>query len=1178
MEKKNLSPKSHLELLIPDKKHKKQKEDAVPHGFTEEDIIRNEAWHGKNPATQGAELPKHRATVYSFEETRIRKTANESHNSQGTEGGEQRLLQEERTMTTVELREAREGEEQQIKEIAQRVFEGRMRGDATETIDAMLAEKGIKPWSPEAEEFMRKWDWEQAEKAFAELARNREEAVLAVNEPEPKKHIELQEYQEKYVDGKFEAFNINLKKLPQELKDEFETLTYGQRLLLAENLQQLTLGRIQEEAQDRYQKAILEATLLTSKLLGRVWQGVSKKYQIAKHEQSTALDIKQGGLAYHGELLKQLIDGTKRTGLDAVEGKGGMLELQYVEPHPLMTERQKEETKEFNRVATLYGKIPYEWSLATATSLQKQEYERVAGQFEKAKEHILRTEQGIIGDEQTLLFVADMEHKIRLNQFLNTHPDAEKQIASIESDTLWKKVIGNVATERGIYFGAGVAARTSAIGLFGAVGLPLAAVGMGGWMARKRAAEMLRDREQAARKGKRDISRDTRTVMGTASTMADKIDTLLKKIESESNEEKRAQLVALLDVRLMHTEGKVRKGAVDFGGRDHRIINQYHLSDALTRASAFLSVRDAELGTTPETFKKDIEQALRVIAQSKNEKISQAQKDYLRKQMIYGAGLGIGFFSAGRYAQEIVHAAGDLVSPSEAHASAGAGASQWEVLAHQKNTPAVFGGQDALRTTALKNINEIAIAGVHERGPIVLDIGTRGPEGAFIDELKKHPEIVERLGIKDIGGEAHDAWTEFAKQQLSNPDTLEQLKKLGYSADEKGYADMMHRIAKGKILLEERDGKLLMHMDEHTEYLKSRPKGTMLKEVIAPREAVPADIPNEPQILDELLSASTQTIPMSEEHIASENIVEEIPNPQEDAAETIRRQPSEGILSLLGSTPRPSVEVFVDGQFGLDGAEYGAIKRVKVETLLKQIPSRDEAWAIWRGDVPGKEITLPHDGIYGAVEFKKHIDLAEHIRGLHPDDAEMQGDVDAFMKAAIRNTSPNEPEQVLEAREVIGDTLPVSEVTKEGGILPDSSYVDVMPEAISVAKPIGVEDIPTVPQVLEDVSTEPQPMDAIPGVEKMIDSNRLALLEDDIYNSKMPVQKIITHYKVGNITAEDLQNFYSQKVAGGAKSSPELIDGMRTTMRHAAGEGTPQQQLMAKRTLELIIRRLQGIT
>jgi len=74
---------------------------------------------------------------------------------------------------------------------------------------------------------------------------------------------------------------------------------------------------------------------------------------------------------------------------------------------------------------------------------------------------------------------------------------------------------------------------------------------------------------------------------------------------------------------------------------------------------------------------------------------------------------------------------------------------------------------------------------------------------------------------------------------------------------------------------------------------------------------------------------------------------------------------------------------------GLTPGEYDAIKDLEIGKLFDEIPeSKDEAWKIFGGEVPDKSMDLPHHGIYGAGEFKRHIKLAEFIRSLLPEEAE----------------------------------------------------------------------------------------------------------------------------------------------------------------------------------------------
>lgn len=381
---------------------------------------------------------------------------------------------------------------------------------------------------------------------------------------------------------------------------------------------------------------------------------------------------------------------------------------------------------------------------------------------------------------------------------------------------------------------------------------------------------------------------------------------------------------------------------------------------------------------------------------------------------------------------------------------------------------------------------------------------------------------------------------------------------------------MMQHIEHGKIVLEESGGKLHMRIsEEDTEYLRARPK---VVAPVAPR--VSDDIPTGPQVFGEAPLDAGPMTSIAEEAIAPEPaIIEEKPEPLIDAADTISRQPVEGILSPSNVIPRPSAEVFVDDQFGLDSEEYGAIKGVTVEKLLKQIPSRDEGWAIWRGEVSGKEITLPHDGIYGAMEFKKHLDLAEHIRGLKPDDTAMKADVDTFMKNEIRSKWPNVTEAPAHAEQ------PVIPSAVEAQPVPSVNTADDIPTGPQVfGEELVVSETPIVPPVAEEANVPAPWPSAAEGTfaPQGITPEKFMLLNEDIYNSKVPVQKIITQYRVGNITPDDFANYYSEKVAN-AKPSSQMLENMKKTFSDAAGEGLPRDRANAQTAIKVMVQRMQGI-
>lgn len=109
-----------------------------------------------------------------------------------------------------------------------------------------------------------------------------------------------------------------------------------------------------------------------------------------------------------------------------------------------------------------------------------------------------------------------------------------------------------------------------------------------------------------------------------------------------------------------------------------------------------------------------------------------------------------------------------------------------------------------------------------------LAIGKRGPEGAIIDFFKANPDTAKTYGwdgktknfSKWVGKRAHQLWLDSANEALANNETLAEMKRLGYPATPKGYADMMRHIGKGAVDFDTARGKIgLIDM----EYLKAEP-------------------------------------------------------------------------------------------------------------------------------------------------------------------------------------------------------------------------------------------------------------------------------------------------------------------------------------------------------------------
>lgn len=311
------------------------------------------------------------------------------------------------------------------------------------------------------------------------------------NEDNKEKAIEKEKYIKDYDLIEFKKLNIKESELEE--IDGFTELSEGQRFLVLDNFKQLILGRIQEEAGLEYEKDKAE-----SNFVGRVWKGASKKYQIAKFEKTTAEKITKGGIDMHKKILEELIGGMIAFKTEVKE-KNDKLEIQYVTGFKnLLPERQKQ-VDEFNELATEFSKIPYEWSLKRASEENKIKYREAKGRYEKAKITISWLKSNEEGKKESLLYLNDIDRRVTLNQFLNANPEVETQLKNIKNKSAFGKIWKDVITERGFCMVGGFLVRTASISTLGFLGAPLAAAEIGGFMARSRAEDALRQKEILAR-------------------------------------------------------------------------------------------------------------------------------------------------------------------------------------------------------------------------------------------------------------------------------------------------------------------------------------------------------------------------------------------------------------------------------------------------------------------------------------------------------------------------------------------------------------------------------------------------------------------------------------------------------------------------------------------------------
>lgn len=122
----------------------------------------------------------------------------------------------------------------------------------------------------------------------------------------------------------------------------------------------------------------------------------------------------------------------------------------------------------------------------------------------------------------------------------------------------------------------------------------------------------------------------------------------------------------------------------------------------------------------------------------------------------------------------------------------------------------------------------IAPEKISKLGHIELKVGSRGPEGAIIDNFDKNPSLAKNFGWdgkadlhKWAGAKAHMLWNDEAHKALANPKTLIQLDNLGYDKNLDGYAQMMRRMGKGIVELDASSHRMDL---VDTEYLENNIK------------------------------------------------------------------------------------------------------------------------------------------------------------------------------------------------------------------------------------------------------------------------------------------------------------------------------------------------------------------
>jgi len=828
-------------------------------------------------------------------------------------------------------------------------------------------------------------------------------------------------------------------------------LTDGQKEMVFENLRQVTLGRIQEEAQKEYRKNTAE-----SKFLGRVWQGISKRYQIAKLERAQSSALESGGIASHEKYLEKLIAGA-REGPEAVRNPDGTLEIKFVSENAykeLVGHDANDAEREFigslNASIANFAKIPDEWALPFATKKEKKEYETAKEEYESARHTLIERMNHGRGGQYALEKALNLDEKVAMTQFLSSHPDVEKELQTINSKTLWVRAFQNVATERGLYFAFGAASRSVAVGLLGAIGAPLAAAGMGGFIAHQRAKETVSTEARMSRKGNvkmvghkkasgERVMRESRDY-AKAEVLAQRIDSLIQKLGN--GDQKSGIHLKHLDRLVQLAESKLEDGLVNFGKDAQRIENQFTLTKRLGMARGHLFGKK---------HGHELHERLDNVLAGRKEKVSREQKKYVRSQVIRGALLAGAFAGAGRAAAEYFYA-GNKPSgvfgketppqaPREAIPPSVTKELKWdELIGRKPSTDEMNALINTDERKAFDLLQEMKRRGTESlsRSEIEKIIGGPIPEPKEVPSGIPFapPDEEAEIGraIKEATGAELKGAAEFTPEQLrESARTGDSVWKMAERKLEGLYGNkftgldearktfvidaIKDEIVKNpeKFGLENADRIKIGQTIDFSGILDDKER---MSGIFARANDLDASVRESIVKNNKMIADWMQEHPG--ERLTSER-VEEIIHPKPTRAEIptdythdtgpTREESFYNGVSLAEAEAYGSREsAFFAKLAGLSEHEYKTIRTIKIRDILEQIPSEKEARIIWEGQIPGRTINLPYFEQYDKSEFEGHIRLAgilrHYIQG-HPHEAILSGmTVDDFFKVAAPEEGP----------------------------------------------------------------------------------------------------------------------------------------------------------------------------
>ncbi len=312
----------------------------------------------------------------------------------------------------------------------------------------------------------------------------------------------------------------------------FGNLSYGQQLLAIDNFQQRIMRKTVDDAQARYDSEQGKRQWYNPV---KWWKGMMKDYYVAGYENDAMKKNQNLATGDKQQILAELSKQISSVGYEVMGKPDGTYTITYAKSPEGAPENVKRAYDSLNTAATLFTKIPKEWSYEEATPEQQGAYKLAKAQYESARTELTKTLAEKSGDGKAFIESAQIDAKIWGMQAIRIHENTDGEMNRIvkENSQFYYKFKQWLPTfEKMGQFGLGSATRWASAGFLGWVAAPIAAAVWGGYRGGKRAEENIKNLNKKMRHGFKTETQELLGLLRNAKSQPER-NAIIAKLESK---------------------------------------------------------------------------------------------------------------------------------------------------------------------------------------------------------------------------------------------------------------------------------------------------------------------------------------------------------------------------------------------------------------------------------------------------------------------------------------------------------------------------------------------------------------------------------------------------------------------------------------------------------------------